>query len=141
MQSNRITAVETRLPSACILAIPMLYVRPSFGCVTITYVSTEVGCVPEAWEGRLFCRLAFVCWFVCLQMCLTWCVGIMRCYFNMSFSSKDKSDIFILFCSQVSRSLKVTVLSTRVSWSTVIQNGVPISSILAYRFPIEPFSS
>ena len=32
MQPNRITKVETRLPSACILAIPMLYVRPSSWC-------------------------------------------------------------------------------------------------------------
>lgn len=60
--------VETRLTSARILPNPLLYVRPSFGCVTLTYVSTEVGCVPEAWEqGRLFCQVGSLCLgFVCL---------------------------------------------------------------------------
>ena len=38
----------------------------------------------------------------------------------------------------VSRSRNVTVLSDKVSWSTVIPNGVPASSCLLYLFPIDP---
>lgn len=55
----------------------MLAEYPSFGCVTITSVSTEVECVQEAWEqGRLFCKVGFCASALCaLQMCLTWCVG------------------------------------------------------------------
>jgi hypothetical protein len=41
----------------------------------------------------------------------------------------------------VSRSRTVTFLSVNESWSTVIQYGVPISSIRAYRRPIVPLSS
>ncbi len=66
---------------ARILPNPLLYVRPSFGSVIITYVSNEAGCVPEAWEqGRLFCKVGFCVLALCaLQMCLTWCVG---CLYN-----------------------------------------------------------
>lgn len=58
-------------------AKPMLYVRPSFEYVTNAPVSTEVGCVPEAWEqGRLFCKVSFrELALYALQMCLLWCVG------------------------------------------------------------------
>ena len=53
-----------------------LYVCPSFGCVTITSVSTEVGYVQEALEkSTLFCKLALVYGFVCFQMCVLLCVG------------------------------------------------------------------
>lgn len=36
----------------------------------------------------------------------------------------------------VNISLRVTAASTRLSLSTVIANGIPISSVLAYFFPI-----
>ena len=56
MPPNRITTVETRLLSACILGIPMLYVRPSSWCFELKVCAHEVECVPEALEqGRLFC--------------------------------------------------------------------------------------
>ena len=55
---------------ARILANTMLYVRPSFGFVTITYVSTEVGCVPEASEqGRHFCKVSFCVFVLCACKC------------------------------------------------------------------------
>ncbi len=78
MWLNRITEDETLVLSARILPNRMLYVRPSFGCVTITSMSTEVGCVQEVWEqGRLFCKVSYCVWVLCaLQMCLAWCVGL-----------------------------------------------------------------
>ena len=44
---------------------------------------------------------------------------------------------FILTCFRVFKSLKVTVLSLSVSKSTVIANGIPHSSVLAYLLPID----
>src|SRR5690606_18066796 len=41
-----------------------------------------------------------------------------------------KSSIFTRCCSMESLCLIVTVLSFKVSWSTVIQNGVPLASCL-----------
>ena len=56
---------------------------PSFGCVIITYVSTKVGCVQEAWEKKdtllqvgfcgWLCGLANVGAFVCR---LVWIEGV-----------------------------------------------------------------
>ena len=57
---------ETQLSSACIL-VPMLCVRPSSGCVRLNTMSSEAECVPEAeLQSRLFCKVGFVSWFVCL---------------------------------------------------------------------------
>jgi len=49
--------------------------------------------------------------------------------------------IGILFCSPLSRFRIVTSLFFLESPSTVMQNGVPTSSFLAYRLPTEPDSS
>ena len=46
-----------------------------------------------------------------------------------------------LTCSMLSLSLIVTLLSSKVSKSTVTAYGVPISSALLYRRPIAPESS
>ncbi len=62
MQPNRITTVETLLPSACILAIPMLYVRPSSWCFELkVYVHRgrvchgSVGTRQDLLQGWLLC--------------------------------------------------------------------------------------
>ena len=52
-----------------------------------------------------------------------------------------RSPIFTLICSIESLSLSVTVLSSLLWWSMVIQYGVQISSCLLYLFPIAPLSS
>lgn len=80
MLPSRITTVETRLPSACILAIPMLCVRPSCRSVKFCSVSNDAECVSEALaQGRLFCKVGFCGSALCaLQMCLTWCVDLSR---------------------------------------------------------------
>lgn len=54
-----------------------------------------------------------------------------NCYIVIATSSNPILIYFVL-----SISLKVTALSTNVSLSTVIANGTPISSVLAYFFPI-----
>jgi len=59
--------VETRLPSAPILANPLLYVRPSSECFQLHTVSYYLGCVPGSvgtrqalLQGWLLC-VGFVC--------------------------------------------------------------------------------
>lgn len=58
-------------------------------------------------------------------------------FLNVSFKLSTE----ILFCSPLSRFLIVMSLFSTESPSTVMQNGVPISSFRAYRLPIEPDSS
>ena len=63
--------VETRLPSAPILANPMLYVRPSsvwFWCLAFELCQPK-DCCPSRAEGKLFGRLASVLWVLCACQC------------------------------------------------------------------------
>ena len=66
-----------------------------------------------------------------------------RRVFHPSRPSKifGSSEICIRSCFMVSLYLMVTLWSFLVSWSTVIQIGVPMASCLLYRFPIESFKS
>ena len=64
--------VETRLPSAPILANPLLCVRPSSRSVKFCSVSNEVGCVPEALaKSILFCKVGFCVSATCALQMLT----------------------------------------------------------------------
>jgi hypothetical protein len=66
-------SAENRIPSACILAIPMLYVRPS-SYPNLKDVSNSLSVSWCVGQDRLFEQVGSV-WGLCaLQMCLTWCV-------------------------------------------------------------------
>lgn len=60
--------VETRLPSACILAIPMLCGRASRPLLSV-HLQTE-GCVSVRRKASSFARLALYQAMCALQMCL-----------------------------------------------------------------------